>query len=284
MAILVVDDSRAMRMIMLRELRKAGYETRDVAEAENGRDALQKVHAGGVNLVLSDWNMPEMNGMSLLVALRREGNDIPFGFVTSESTPLVHRDALDAGADFVVTKPFTADTLALQVERALQGVRQGDGLGAALAPKQQSLAEMLEELLGRDVTTRPSTPPRLASAGAIGRYRGDNESTRALLIAELEVAASMGAALSCIPRGVVEEEAKAGRLSEIVETNLFEVFNVLSKAVPGYEERWRLDGMKVIAELGEHQEVWDARPDTWRSCVTVSIDGYPSGRIGFLRV
>jgi two-component system chemotaxis response regulator CheY len=140
MAILVVDDSRAMRMIVLRELRKAGYETRDVAEAENGRDALEKIRAGGVDLVLSDWNMPEMNGMTLLMALRRDGNDIPFGFVTSESTPLMHRDALDAGADFVVTKPFTADTLALQVERALQGVRQGDGLAAALAPKELSLA------------------------------------------------------------------------------------------------------------------------------------------------
>jgi two-component system chemotaxis response regulator CheY len=283
MAILVVDDSRAMRMIVLRELRKAGYETRDVAEADNGRTALDKIRAGGVDLVLSDWNMPEMNGMTLLTALRREGNDIPFGFVTSESAPLMHRDALDAGADFVVTKPFTADTLAVQVERALQGVRQGDGLGAALAPKELTLAEMLEELLGRGVTTKPSTPPKLAVPGAIARYRGENEATRALLVAELEVAASMGAALSRIPRGVVEEEARAGELSEIVETNLYEVFNVLSKAVPGYEERWHLEGMKVIGELGEHPEVWNARPDTWRSCLTVSIDGYPSGHIGFLR-
>lgn len=283
MAILVVDDSRAMRMIVLRELRKAGYQTRDVAEAENGRDALDKIRAGGVDLVLSDWNMPEMNGMSLLTALRRDGNNIPFGFVTSESTPLMHRDALDAGADFVVTKPFSADSLALQVERALQGVRQGDGLAAALAPKDQSLAEMLEELLGRDVVTKPSTPPKLASPGAVARYRGENEATRALLVAELEVAASMGAALSRIPHGVVEEEAKVGKLSDIVQTNLYEVFNVLSKAVPGYEERWRLEGMKVLGELGEHAEVWDARPDMWRSCVTVAIDGYPSGHIGFLR-
>lgn len=284
MAILVVDDSRAMRMIVLRELRKAGYETRHVAEADNGRDALAKVRAGGVDLVLSDWNMPEMNGMTLLTALRREGNDVPFGFVTSESTPLMHRDALDAGADFVVTKPFSADTLARQVERALQGVRQGDGLAAALAPKELSLAEMLEELVGRGVSTKPSTPPKLALPGAIGRYRGENESTRALLVAELEVAASMGGALSGIPARVIQEEAKAGKLSDIVVTNLYEVLNVLSKAVPGHEQRWRLEGMKVLPELGEHPEVWEARPDMWRSCLAVSIDGYPSGHVGFLQV
>lgn len=93
MAILVVDDSRAMRMIVLRELRKAGFDTKDVREAENGLGALEQIKAGGIELVLSDWNMPEMDGMCLLQALRGGGNHVPFGFVTSESTAVMHRDA-----------------------------------------------------------------------------------------------------------------------------------------------------------------------------------------------
>ena len=130
MGILVVDDSRAMRMIVLRELRKAGHETRDAIEAENGRVALVRVRQGGVHLVLSCWNMPEMNGITLLRTLRREGIAVPFGFITSESTAHIHREALDAGADFVVTKPFSVETLSVPVGQALRGTRQADGIDA----------------------------------------------------------------------------------------------------------------------------------------------------------
>lgn len=72
---LVVDDSRAMRMTVLRELHKGGYDTRDVPEVENGRPALEAIRQGGVDLVLCDWNMPEMNGITLLQALSSCGRD-----------------------------------------------------------------------------------------------------------------------------------------------------------------------------------------------------------------
>ncbi len=282
MAILVVDDSRAMRMIVMRELRKAGYETRDVMEAENGRQALERIRDGGVALVLSDWNMPEMTGMNLLEVLRKEGNQVPFGFVTSESTPLMHRDALDAGADFVVTKPFSGNDLADQVELALGGHRQADGLGAAVSNGPETVASVLCGLLGCDVTTSPSEPPRPQKAGVVARYRGDGESQRALFVAELEVAASLGAALSRVPAGAVQEMVADAELPETVEANVYEVVNVLSKAVPGYGQRWLLEGMKVFSLLSEHEEVLAAQPGWWRGPVEVRVPGYLSGRAGFL--
>ena len=61
------------------------------------------------SVVLSDWNMPVMTGIELLETLRAEGNDVPLGFVTSESSPEFKDRAFDAGAAFMITKPFTAD-------------------------------------------------------------------------------------------------------------------------------------------------------------------------------
>ncbi|HTW07783.1 MAG TPA: response regulator [Acidimicrobiales bacterium] len=282
MAILVVDDSRAMRMIVLRELRRAGYDTKDVEEAENGAVALERVRLGGIDLVLSDWNMPEVSGMRLLELLRREGNNVPFGFVTSESTPGMHRDALDAGADFVVTKPFSADSLSLQVERCLQGSRQADGLGAAIADEDESFATVLEGLLGRTVSTVAAPPPTLSKPGAVARYRSGTESHRAMLVAELAVVASVGAALSRIPPKQTEEYVRDGAVPDIIAENFHEVANILSKVVPGYEEHWSLEGTSVLPQLGGHVEVWAAEATSWRKPLEVRIDGYPAGRAAFL--
>jgi two-component system chemotaxis response regulator CheY len=112
MKILIVDDSRAMRMIVGRVLRQAGYGTAEFVEGSNGIEGLLAVRAGGVDLVLSDWNMPEMNGIEFLRALRAEGHTVRFGFVTSESTADMKEQAVLAGAAFFVMKPFTADAFA----------------------------------------------------------------------------------------------------------------------------------------------------------------------------
>jgi two-component system chemotaxis response regulator CheY len=110
MKLLVVDDSKAMRMIVKRTLRQAGFENCEVDEAENGVEALGKIQAGSYDLVLSDWNMPEMNGIDLLETLKAEGNATPFGFVTTEGTPEMRARASAAGALFLIAKPFTAET------------------------------------------------------------------------------------------------------------------------------------------------------------------------------
>lgn len=112
MKILIVDDSKAMRMIVSRTLRQAGYGDAELHEAENGVEALAKVEEVEPDLVLSDWNMPEMTGIELLTALREQGNLVPFGFVTSETNPEMRERAVAAGARFFLTKPFSPDDVA----------------------------------------------------------------------------------------------------------------------------------------------------------------------------
>src|SRR3982751_3450540 len=109
MKILIADDSRVMRQIVVRTLRQAGFGDHDLVEAANGREELDMVTAEKPDLILSDWNMPEMNGLELLRQLRASGNDVKFGFVTSESTPQMKDQAAAAGALFFIVKPFSAE-------------------------------------------------------------------------------------------------------------------------------------------------------------------------------
>lgn len=107
MKILVVDDSRAMRLIIVRQLCQAGFEDAEFLEAGDGVEALRVLEKSSVDLILCDWNMPEMNGLELLRELRAAGCDVVFGFVTSEGTPDMIKLARESGASFLISKPFT---------------------------------------------------------------------------------------------------------------------------------------------------------------------------------
>ncbi len=111
MKILVVDDSKAMRMIVKRNLGQVpGFENVETIEAASGSEALGLIHAGAnPDLIVSDWNMPEMTGIELLMALKAEGSTIPFGFVTSETQPEMRAQGIANGAKFLLAKPFTPD-------------------------------------------------------------------------------------------------------------------------------------------------------------------------------
>jgi len=108
---LVIDDSRAMRLILGRMLRDLGF---DVAEASNGREGLERLAQGPApDLVLVDWNMPEMTGIEFLEAMRRPPYSSPAKVVmvtTETEIPQVVR-ALGAGADEYLMKPFTIESI-----------------------------------------------------------------------------------------------------------------------------------------------------------------------------
>ncbi len=121
MKILVADDSRVMRQIVIRTLRQAGYAGHEIVEAENGKDALDKVRSEAPDLVLSDWNMPEMSGIDLLASLRQSGSTVPFGFVTSEGSADMRARASAGGALFLIAKPFTPEAFGEVLGPVLKG-------------------------------------------------------------------------------------------------------------------------------------------------------------------
>jgi two-component system chemotaxis response regulator CheY len=111
MDILLVDDSRTMRMIVQRAIRQAGYRGLAVDEADNGAQALEKLQGAKPLLILSDWNMPEMSGLDLLVRVRAEHSQVPFGFITSETSKGIRELAMSSGATFLISKPFTPEDI-----------------------------------------------------------------------------------------------------------------------------------------------------------------------------
>jgi two-component system, chemotaxis family, chemotaxis protein CheY len=116
---LVVDDSKPVRTMLTNTLRDLGFEVR---EAANGREALEVIEAEktGVRLIMVDWDMPEMNGLDLLKQLRRnpELSSLVVVMVTAE-TELGHiAQALDAGANEYVMKPFTKDIIVGKLQLA----------------------------------------------------------------------------------------------------------------------------------------------------------------------
>ena len=108
---LVVDDSRVIRKVARRILEEIGF---DVAEAGDGVDALAWCRAAMPDAILLDWNMPAMNGIDFLRALRKEpGGEAPVVvFCTVENDIDRIREALDAGASEYIMKPFDGDIIA----------------------------------------------------------------------------------------------------------------------------------------------------------------------------
>lgn len=113
MKALIVDDSKATRLILKKILTEVGFQ--EFLEAAHGREALERLGGAGnaVDLALVDWNMPEMDGYELLCAIRarRELDDVAIMMVTTETELEQVTRALSAGANEYVMKPFSPDII-----------------------------------------------------------------------------------------------------------------------------------------------------------------------------
>lgn len=111
--LLIVDDSTAIRKILLRVLNQTGLALGEVLEASDGREALKLMEDHDVSLVLSDVNMPNMDGLELLRTLRESAqwHDLPVVMITTEGSQARVQEAVDLGATSYVRKPFSADLL-----------------------------------------------------------------------------------------------------------------------------------------------------------------------------
>ena len=119
--IIAVDDSPTMRRIIINTLKRAGFE--DVIEASDGKDALAKMKVEKVNFVITNWNMPEMYGLTFVSTLRStdEFKNLPVLMVTTRSVKEDIVDAMKAGVNNYIVKPFTPETLKAKIDQILAG-------------------------------------------------------------------------------------------------------------------------------------------------------------------
>ncbi|MFH1034191.1 MAG: response regulator [Pseudomonadota bacterium] len=166
--VLVVDDFPAMRKLLLKSLRQMGVV--NLLEAGDGVDAVKLLESDRVDLLISDWNMPDMGGLELLRWVRQKFTTarLPFLMVTTKGQQMDVVEAVKAGVDAYIVKPFTQEILEGKMTRlVLQAAEFAAARSAALAAEaeaearraeesRQTLAELLEE----------PAPPRQEAAPA----------------------------------------------------------------------------------------------------------------------
>lgn len=120
MKVLVVDDFSTMRRIIRNLLREIGFT--NTVEADDGASALPILKAGGVDFLITDWNMPGMPGIELLNAVRKDESlkHIPVLMVTAEAKRDQIVQAAQAGINGYIVKPFTAETLRQKIEKIFE--------------------------------------------------------------------------------------------------------------------------------------------------------------------
>lgn len=110
--ILIVDDSSTMRKIISRSLRQAGLPVDEILEAGDGIEGLNVLSANkSINLILSDINMPNMDGLEFIKQVRANGNNVPIVMITTEGGEEIIKEAMSSGASDSIKKPFTPDQL-----------------------------------------------------------------------------------------------------------------------------------------------------------------------------
>lgn len=235
--VMIVDDSRVMRQLVRRSIRQGGYKPKNILEAESGADALAQLRAGAQpQLVLSDWNMPEMNGIDLLRAMKAEEIEIPLGFVTSESTPEMRATAMSAGAVFLLTKPFTAADVRHALEAA--GFKPTGKIRdkARVTIGSQSfgselITKLLDHLVNQKIMTRPGPAfPATLKPGMTCTWVDDEDQLLYVGVCEMSLAAALGAAIGLRPASAVSGLIQSGTIPEELRADAREVFNVLSRA------------------------------------------------------
>ena len=120
MNILLVDDSRTIRNIQKRTLQQLGHT--DILEAEDGVQALAKFNEKAPDLILVDWNMPNMNGLELVQRIRETNKTIPLIMCTTEAEKSRVLEAISAGVNNYIVKPFTAESLGEKINQTMAKV------------------------------------------------------------------------------------------------------------------------------------------------------------------
>ncbi|MCA9806588.1 MAG: response regulator [Cyanobacteria bacterium HKST-UBA06] len=145
MKCLVVDDSAVMRKILIRELGHIGIGPESIIQADDGKKAVWLARAGDLDLILMDWNMPEMKGVEAVAEIRCLGIATPILMVTSEGEARQANRAMEAGANDYLIKPFSTMALFNKVSTLLAHVAGELGLELICPPPRRAYSVNLDE-------------------------------------------------------------------------------------------------------------------------------------------
>lgn len=298
MKILIVDDSKAMQHIVKRGLEKLGYDDLEMVLASSGKDALELAKEWQPKLILSDWHMPEMTGLELMHELSKAMLDIDIGFVTTESSPERIKEATDAGALFVVSKPFDVETLHNAVLPVLQRtgakntsldleepVSQDNKKLEISLPKSGSLQKALKLLTVKEIevsTTDIDDPNNNWLPCIIGLFGLDNQKNiKIVVVFDILAAMILGADSETISRTMIDSAIKDKVIPKNVITNCERALHMISLVINRdvSDHELTMISMSTLTTNVDKLAVLVGRKGVTRTDYNVSSKEYSDGRI-----
>lgn len=285
MNVVIADDSRAMRMLVRKTLRDAGFTKTEIREASDGQEALTLIREWMPDLVMTDWNMPNMGGLELLQALKEESFTGKAVVVSSAASPDMLVTAAEAGAESVIQKPFTPERFQNTLVRigfkpnAEATVEQGVADKIDLSPR--GVAAALSRAYRRPLKITEGAPLNLRMPKCVHAVYEDEGEVCAVVVMELEIAGHLGAALSLIPKTAVKDFL-AGKIQPEVKENVHEVFNLLSRVVGIDGRAAKLTEVHIGGDVPIFLRAF-ARKKADRISVLLDLQGYGSGRATLAR-
>lgn len=300
MKFLIVDDSPAMQTIIRRSLEKAGYQDNDFRMAENGLVALDIIREWEPDLVISDWHMPEMDGIELIRALSREMLDIKVGLITTETSPKRNLEAREAGALFVVHKPFEVMELQQAILPIVQGSVEGEKIlttqavdktaGQLQMPNVSAISKMLDGFSDLPVRLM-QTPPQAINYQYLPYVMGlfvepVKGAVRAICIMDLRAAAILGGSFINADAAEVREIIKLKTLPKHYLDNLKRLLKMCSALfdAPGNTQDLSLKSVHLIPKPFERLDKLGSSTNDKRIDLKVQAEQYGEGQLILMAV
>lgn len=297
MKVLIIDDSKAMQVIIRRGLEQCGYNDLEFKQACDGKQALDIIREWEPYLVLTDWHMPEMSGIELLQVLKREMLPINVGLVTTETNETRIRLAMEMGAKFVVNKPFDVDTLHRAVMPFIKGANnldmheehedhQGEfELDRISLPSPSALSKILNIFTHSDILVE-NIAPQSYSENWIPCFLGlfsDSHKDKICAVAILDLRSTciLGGAFNSMPAADVLQAIKSKSVPEDILVNCEKMLRVLSAILHDKtnNDDLQLRSVNFVPKPFAKLEKLFQRPDSERADFEIAVQGYGQGNI-----
>lgn len=295
--ILIVDDSKAMQTIVNRGIQAMGYSEIETRLASDGNEALDICRTWEPELVLCDWHMPGgMSGLDLLHALNREMLGIKVGFVTTEEREQMIREAYDAGAKFIVNKPFDFATLHKAVLPIIQGQDEGEEALSQHQPQTfepdrvslpglDVLSLVINKFSAKEVLIEALPPMELTESSypcVVSLFESVPDGVvRAVAILDLKGACLLGGAVNNLDEADVHVAIAERAINRSIMQGCERLLSVISVALHDTVSGERLSCNRVHT-INETKPVIKKllnKPGAHRIDVEVGVIGYESGRL-----
>ncbi|MEM6997228.1 MAG: response regulator [Myxococcota bacterium] len=275
MKILIADRSKTMRRILRRTLRQAGMGGHEIHDVGDGAALLRELMHRTPGLVLSDRHLPKVDGLACLKALRESGVRTNFGFVTTAATALFREEARDAGAAFVIGKPFTTEMFEHILSPLL--LNGEADVPTDLAPA--TLQATLRTLCGKPCMVQPVTYWDGKDAAVVASYSSEAGTVGGALFAEAGFACAVAAATNLAPPALARHALRKNIVPAQLQDCVRELANIMGGLL-NHERRGhvQLDEVWLGGELPEvvgSVMTGHCRTTTY----DVLVPGYCGGRI-----